>query len=64
MMEEKKFLTPQQVADRYGVVTVRTLANWRSIGQGPNYIKIGGRVMYSVECVAEWEKTRKRKINE
>ena len=58
----KKFLTPQQVVALWGVVTVRTLANWRSIKQGPDYIKIGGRVMYPVEAIAEWEQSRKRKL--
>lgn len=58
-----EFYTPQQVASRYGnAITVRTLANWRSIGQGPDYIKIGGKVMYPVDAVAEWEQSRKRKL--
>ena len=61
---DKKFMTPQQVVERYGVVTVRTLANWRSIGQGPDYIKIGGRVMYPVDAVFSWEQTRQRKLTE
>ena len=63
-MSDSKFFTPQQVVARYGVVTVRTLANWRSIGQGPDYIKIGGRVMYPAESVFSWEQTRKRKLTE
>lgn len=58
-----EFYTPQQVANRYSnAITVRTLANWRSIGQGPDYIKIGGKVMYPVDAVAEWEQSRKRKL--
>lgn len=58
-----EFYTPQQVASRYSnAITVRTLANWRSIGQGPDYIKIGGKVMYPVLAVTEWEQSRKRKL--
>lgn len=61
MMNDNDFLTPQQVADRYkGAITVRTLANWRSVGQGPDYAKIGGKVMYPVDALKEWENLRRR----
>lgn len=57
------FYTPQQVAARYAnAITIRTLANWRSTGQGPDYIKVGGKVMYPVDAVIEWEKSRKRTL--
>ena len=60
-----EFFTPQQVALRYGnAITIRTLANWRSIGQGPDYIKIGGKVMYPAASVAKWELTRHIKLTE
>lgn len=57
-----EYLTPQELAERYkGAVTVRTLANWRSTGNGPKFTKIGGRVLYPVEAVVEWEKSRTTK---
>jgi hypothetical protein len=57
------FLTPQQVADRYkGAITVRTLANWRSIGQGPDYVKIGGKVVYPADALQRWEDSRRRTL--
>lgn len=57
------FLTPQQVADRYSsAITPRTLANWRSTGQGPDYVKIGGKVMYPVDALLTWEASRKRSM--
>jgi len=63
--EPNEFYTPLQVADRYNnAITVRTLANWRSIGQGPDYIKIGGKVMYPANAVAKWELTRHIKLTE
>ena len=59
----KSFYTPQEVAERYhGAITVRTLANWRSTGQGPDYVKIGGKVMYPVDTLAIWEESRKRSM--
>lgn len=33
-------LTPSELADTLGMST-RTLANWRSTGKGPPYVKIG-----------------------
>ena len=40
-------LTPEQAVDVFGgAVTVGTLRNWRFLGQGPKYLKIGRRVLY------------------
>ena len=36
---------PNEVAQAYDV-TEGTLAKWRSIGRGPNYYKLAGRVFY------------------
>lgn len=56
---EVQYLTPNELAARYkGSITVRTLANWRSTGNGPRFTKIGGRVLYPVDAVIEWEKSR------
>lgn len=58
-----EFMTPRELIERYkNRVTERTLANWRSTGQGPRFIKIGGRVMYPVERVIEWEKNRESRL--
>jgi len=56
---EKIYLTPKQLVERYNeTITVRTLANWRSRGEGPEYLKVGGRVLYPLEKVQEWEGRR------
>ena len=50
------YLTPKELVARYrGTITIRTLANWRSSGEGPAYTKIGGRVLYAVAGVTAWE---------
>lgn len=55
------YLTPAQLSARYlGTISARTLANWRSKCEGPPFVKIGGRVLYSVAAVIEWERTRVR----
>ena len=57
-----KFLKPHQLVERWqGLVTEKTLANWRCSGDGPRYIKIGGKVAYSLEAVEEYERRREQK---
>jgi hypothetical protein len=36
-------------------VSPRTLERWRWIGQGPQYLKIGGRVVYRLDDVEAYE---------
>lgn len=59
MIAAAEYLTPAELVARYkGTITIRTLANWRSTGEGPRYTKIGGRVLYPVEAVKTWELSR------
>jgi hypothetical protein len=52
-------LTPAEVSERYrNKIKVKTLANWRSNGEGPKYVKIGGAVLYPVEELVQWERKR------
>ena len=54
-----ELMSPDELVARYkGRVTVRTLANWRSTGQGPRFVKVGGRVMYPATAVIDWEDRR------
>ncbi|MBM4402649.1 MAG: helix-turn-helix domain-containing protein [Candidatus Cloacimonetes bacterium] len=43
----------KQVAKVIGIA-VTTLRNWRSMGKGPTYQKIGGRVLYPRKGVLEF----------
>jgi hypothetical protein len=58
-MPATQYLTPSELVARYKqTITIRTLANWRSTGEGPRYTKIGGRVLYPAQAVTEWESAR------
>jgi len=46
-------LSPDETAGRLGLKPT-TLANWRWSGRGPLYVKVGGRVRYTVVGLAEW----------
>lgn len=59
-MTETRYLSPEEVVARFGGrIKVRTLANWRSAGdQGPPYLKLGGRIVYPLDELIEWERSR------
>ena len=46
-------VTPEDAARRLGV-RPSTLANWRWRGEGPSYVKIGGRVRYRLRDLARY----------
>jgi hypothetical protein len=48
-------LTEQMLAARWHCSSSR-LQNWRSHQKGPPYLKFGGRVLYRVDDVLEYEK--------
>ena len=53
------YLTPKDLASRWkNTITLKTLANWRSQGDGPAYTKIGGKVMYRMIDIVKWEDSR------
>lgn len=41
-------------------VTPKTLANWRSLGIGPRWVKVGARVRYQAIDVARWQAALKK----
>ena len=53
MLMATKKLSPQEVADMYGVKAC-TLARWRCKKVGPRYAKLGSRVMYDIEDLENW----------
>lgn len=55
-MPETKFLTPEEVAERYrGGVSVGTLRNWRAMKIGPSFVKIGKAVLYPLDELEAWD---------
>jgi hypothetical protein len=55
-MPDEKFLTAEEVCKRYrDAVTLHTLDNWRALGIGPSYIKVGRAVLYPVNELEAWD---------
>ncbi|MBL4543495.1 MAG: helix-turn-helix domain-containing protein [Rhodobacteraceae bacterium] len=40
-------------------ISPRTLERWRWTGEGPAYVKIGGRVVYRLDDVETYERERR-----
>lgn len=58
-MPQTTILTPEELVKRYtGRISLKTLANWRSTGEGPAFTKVGSRVFYRLTDVLEWEDRR------
>lgn len=57
---QEKYLTPAEVSQRYGgKISTSTLSNWRSSGNGSlPFVKIGGKVLYPLSSLVEWERRR------
>jgi excisionase family DNA binding protein len=50
----RRLVTPDEFAAELGI-PVKTLAEWRSRGIGPAYVKVGRHVRYRREAIDEWE---------
>ena len=49
-------LTPKELSDRWhGRLGERVLAAWRQTGKGPAFMKIGGRIFYTLEAIETYE---------
>lgn len=55
-------LTTEQAAKRLGLAE-QTLAQWRWLGKGPEFVKVGSRVRYPSDSLDRWLSTR-RKLND
>ncbi|HEY1035510.1 MAG TPA: DNA-binding protein [Pseudoxanthomonas sp.] len=56
---DTQYLTPEELHARWRKrVAVRTLSNWRSLGTGPKFTKIGGRILYPLDEIIAWEGRR------
>ncbi len=60
---EDTCLNQSELAARWRI-SPRTLERWRCVGEGPSYMKLGGRVIYRTEDVEEFERQVLRATNE
>ena len=51
----EKHLTQKDLAERWNV-SVRTLERWRSLGEGPRFLRLGRRIVYRHADVESFER--------
>lgn len=57
----RTYLTPEELVGRWrGVVSARTLDNWRSLGRGPIWTQVHRRILYALADVERWECERRK----
>jgi len=49
----KRYLTEEE-ASRYLSMSVHTLRQWRSKSIGPDYLRVGTRVIYDIKALDDW----------
>jgi predicted site-specific integrase-resolvase len=59
-MQTRTCLNQTELAARW-TISARTLERWRWTGDGPAFLKIGGRVVYRLEDVLAYEQVRQRR---
>jgi hypothetical protein len=57
-----RHLNQVQLSRRW-CMSPRTLERWRWLQQGPQYLKIGGRVVYRMDDIEAFEVARSRNAN-
>ena len=60
MAQETTYLNTREAAARLRLST-RTLDRYRVSGDGPVFLKFGGRVRYLPEDLDDWARSRRRK---
>lgn len=53
-----RYLTQPELARRFRV-SPRTLERWRWLKTGPNYIKLGGKIVYALDDIEAYERRRR-----
>ena len=48
-----RYLNEKEVAELIGF-SVQSLRNWRFLGRGPSYIKVGRAVRYQLKDILNW----------
>ena len=59
-MQRKHCLNQKELARRWGI-SHRTLERWRYAGEGPAFLKLGGRVLYRLSDIEVFEQSQLRR---
>ncbi len=57
----RRHLNQVELSRRWSL-SPRTLERWRWLNQGPDYLKIGGRIVYRLEDIEAYEAAQRRHL--
>ena len=56
----RRLMTPVAAADYLGGIAKQTLAKWRCLGGGPEFVRVGSRIFYEHRALDAWLDARRR----
>lgn len=57
---DETYLSPADLVQRWnGRVKIKTLTNWRGLGEGPEFQRFGRNIAYPLSAVVAYEKKRR-----
>ncbi len=54
-MEDTKYLTTKELSKRWKL-NPNTIEHWRTNGSGPQYVRIGRKILYSLDSIIAYER--------
>lgn len=54
MENNDKYITTKELSKRWKI-NPNTIEHWRSVGLGPKFIRIGRKILYSLNSISEFE---------
>jgi hypothetical protein len=55
-----RLMTPVAAAEYLGGIAKQTLAKWRCLGGGPEFVRVGSRIFYEHRALDAWLDARRR----
>jgi hypothetical protein len=56
----RRLMPPDDAAGYLGGIAKQTLAKWRCLGGGPEFVRVGARIMYDQSALDAWLDARRR----
>jgi len=60
IQNDERLLTQRELADRWSC-SLRTLQRWRSLDEGPGFVRLGGSIRYPIADVLSFESNNKNR---
>jgi predicted DNA-binding transcriptional regulator AlpA len=59
-MNDDRLLRPDEAGERLSGISAKTLERWRAEGYGPDYVRVGRRILYRSSALDAWVDAQSR----